>query len=76
MNMSTFSKLIIKASDANKFLDGLIANRMPTKQGKICIGLTLNESGKILAELTVTNLSKGEDINADKDEYYVVFSFK
>ena len=72
MDMSTFSKLIIKGRDANKFLDRLIANRMPTKQGKICIGHMLSESGKILGELTITKFSKDEDTNSDNDEYYVV----
>eukprot|EP01083_Nonionella_stella_P007820 22504_1 len=64
MDMSTFSKILVRGEDAYQFLDTLVANQVPKKIGRVCIARMLTPSCKVTAETTICRLSK--------DEFYVV----
>ncbi len=56
MDLSTFAKFDVKGKDAHAFLEGVCANKIPTKDGGIVLTHLLNENGFIESELTVTRL--------------------
>lgn len=58
MDLSTFAKFDVTGIDAEKFLNGICANKMPVKIGGVVLAHLLNENGKILGEVTVTRLSE------------------
>ncbi|MEZ5775497.1 MAG: FAD-dependent oxidoreductase [Hyphomicrobiaceae bacterium] len=57
MDLSTFAKYDIKGRDAHGFLDRVLANRMPRKDGGIVLAHLLTEGGRIESEMTVTRLA-------------------
>ena len=59
IDVSSFAKFHVSGPGAAKFLDRLVANRLP-KEGRLNISHMLTPSGKVLAELTVTRLRGGE----------------
>ena len=64
MDISAFTKVKVSGSDAEQFLDGLVANRLPKKVGGIALTHLLNRRGRIELETTVVKLAD--------DAYYLV----
>ncbi|MBS9717705.1 FAD-dependent oxidoreductase [Pseudohalocynthiibacter aestuariivivens] len=64
MDISAFTKVKVSGADAEKFLDGLVANRLPKKVGGIALTHLLNRRGRIELETTVVKLAD--------DAYYLV----
>lgn len=64
MDLSTFAKFDIRGRDAGAFLDRVLANRMPKKDGGIVLAHLLTESGRIEGEMTVTRFAA--------DHYYAL----
>lgn len=59
LDLSSFAKFEVTGSDAERFLNHVLANRVPRKIGGIALAHLLTESGRIEAEFTITRL--GED---------------
>ena len=53
MDISAFTKIEVSGADAAGFLEGLIANKLPTKTGGIILTHMLNERGRIEMEMTI-----------------------
>ena len=64
MDISAFTKVAVSGADAEAFLDGLVANRLPAKVGGIALTHLLNRRGRIEIELTVVRLAE--------DRFYLV----
>jgi len=56
LDLSTFAKYEVTGKDAQGFLDRLLANRMPRRDGGIVLAHALTEAGRIKSEMTVTRL--------------------
>jgi len=61
MDVTAFTKILVSGADAESFLDGLVANRLPQKAGGIALTHMLNERGRIELETTVVRMEDGED---------------
>uniref|UniRef100_H2LAS5 Dimethylglycine dehydrogenase, mitochondrial n=1 Tax=Oryzias latipes TaxID=8090 RepID=H2LAS5_ORYLA len=59
IDLTPFGKFIVKGKDSLKLLDRLFANTMP-KVGHTNISHMLTPSGKVYAEVTITQLTPGE----------------
>jgi dimethylglycine dehydrogenase len=57
MDLSTFAKFEITGKDAGAFLDGVLANRIPTRDGGMVLAHLLTPTGRIESEMTVTRLA-------------------
>lgn len=57
MDISAFSKVEVSGPDAAEFIDRLVPNRLPSKQGRIALTHLLNDSGRIELETTVVRLA-------------------
>lgn len=57
LDLTPFAKIDAKGKDAAKFLDKMLANKIP-KIGKTNISHMLTPSGKVYAELTVTRMAE------------------
>lgn len=55
--MSSFAKFEVTGPDSEKFLDRLLANRVPKKIGGIGLAHFLNHNGVIEGEVTITKLA-------------------
>ena len=64
MDISAFTKIEVSGPGAAAFLDGLIANRLPSQPGRIALTHFLHESGRIELEATVVRLRE--------DAFYLV----
>jgi len=64
MDISAFTKVEVAGADAETFLEGLIANRLPKKVGGIILTHMLNERGRIEMEVTIVRLTE--------DRFYIV----
>lgn len=64
MDITAFTKVEISGPDAEKYLDGLVANRLPKTVGGIALTHMLNRRGRIELETTVVKL--------DQDRFYLV----
>ncbi|MCC2113364.1 MAG: FAD-dependent oxidoreductase, partial [Hyphomicrobiales bacterium] len=64
MDISAFTKVELSGADARTYLDRLVANRLPTKDGGIGLTHMLNRRGRIELELTVVRMAA--------DRYYLV----
>ena len=53
LDMTAFAKCRITGVGAEKFLDGLLANKLPSKNGQITLSHVLNSRGGIHSEFTV-----------------------
>ena len=58
MDICAFTKIEVHGADAQSFLEALIANRLPAKQGGIILSHFLNERGRIELETTVVRLAE------------------
>jgi len=59
MDISAFTKVEVSGPDAERLLDGLVANRLPQKVGGIALAHMLNRRGRIELETTVVKLAEG-----------------
>lgn len=57
IDLSGFAKLEVAGPDAGAFLDRVLANRLPRRDGGIVLAHALTETGRIESELTVTRLA-------------------
>ena len=57
MDICAFTKVKVTGADAEPFLDGLIANKLPQKVGGICLTHMLNEHGRIEMEMTIVKFA-------------------
>lgn len=57
IDLSSFAKFDVTGRDAPAFLDRILANRIPRKNGGIALAHLLTESGRIETEFTVTRLA-------------------
>ncbi len=58
MDISSFAKIEVSGEGAHEYLDGRIANRLPTIDGRIILTHHLNERSRIEAELTIVRLGE------------------
>lgn len=63
IDLTSFSKFEVSGADAEAFLDGYLANRLPPA-GRVALSHALTASGKIASEFTVTRLAP--------DRFYLV----
>ncbi|XP_030598580.1 dimethylglycine dehydrogenase, mitochondrial [Archocentrus centrarchus] len=59
IDLTPFGKFVVKGKDSHKLLDHLFANTMP-KVGMTNISHMLTPTGKVFAEVTITQLAPGE----------------
>ncbi|MEM1048709.1 MAG: FAD-dependent oxidoreductase [Pseudomonadota bacterium] len=64
MDITAFTKVAVAGPDAEAFLDGLVANRLPKKTGGIVLTHLLNRRGRIEIEVTIVRLAE--------DRFYLV----
>ena len=64
MDISAFAKIDLGGPDAARYLDRLVANRLPARPGGIVLTHMLNRHGRIELDLTVVRL--------DEDRFYLV----
>ena len=64
IDLTPFTKHIVAGPGAAAWLDGLVANKVPTKVGRIALCHALTKRGGIRSEFTITKLPDGS--------YYVV----
>jgi dimethylglycine dehydrogenase len=64
LDMTSFSKYMVRGRDASALLDRLVANRLPARDGGIALCHALDDAGGVVAEMTVTRLAA--------DRYFVV----
>ena len=64
LDLSAFAKFDVSGRDAAAFLERLIANRVPRRDGRIALAHALTELGGIECEFTVTRLAE--------DRYYIL----
>ncbi len=57
LDLTGFAKFDVNGGDAEKFLNRICANRMPTKVGGIVLAHILSETGRIASEVTITRLA-------------------
>jgi dimethylglycine dehydrogenase len=58
MDISSFTKIEIAGGDATSFLDTMVANRLPARDGRIILTHLLNDAGRIEAEMTIVRLAE------------------
>ncbi len=58
LDLSSFAKFDVTGRDAAAFLDRIIANRVPQRNGRIALAHALTELGGIECEFTVTRLDE------------------
>ena len=63
LDMSAFAKCYIKGPGAEEFLDKLVANKLPKKEGRINLCHALNTKGGVHSEFTIAK---------EKNGYYLV----
>lgn len=66
IDLSGFSKLVVRGADAARFLDRLCANRLPSRMGEIRLCHCLNHRGTVECEFTITLVAESE--------YYLVYA--
>ena len=66
IDLSAFAKIEISGPDAEKFLDRMVANRLPQKDGGIVLSHFLNEKGTIESETSICKLGG--------NHYFLVFA--
>ena len=64
IDLAPFTKYEVTGSGAEGWLDGLVANKVPTKIGRIALCHALTKRGGIRSEFTITKIAD--------DHYYVV----
>tara|TARA_B100001123_G_scaffold450351_1_gene620592 strand:- start:1240 stop:3684 length:2445 start_codon:yes stop_codon:yes gene_type:complete len=59
MELSSFAKFIVEGEHARHWIDSLVANAIPKGVGRLTLAHSLNPSGSIRSEYTITRLSNG-----------------
>ncbi|GAB5469592.1 MAG: FAD-dependent oxidoreductase [Rhodospirillales bacterium] len=59
MDVTAFAKIEVSGRDAQAFLDGLVANRVPRKVGRMVLTHLLNAKGTIECEVTLVRIAEG-----------------
>ena len=59
IDISGFSRFVVKGKDARNWLDSMITGRVP-KPGRIGLGYFANEKGRVLTEMSITSRSDEE----------------
>ncbi len=59
MDITAFTKVEVSGTDAADFLERLIANRLPQKDGGVILTHLLNRRGRIEIELTIVRFTEG-----------------
>ena len=57
IDLTGFAKYDVTGADAEAFLNRVLANRMPRRDGGIALAHFLSKNGRILGEATVTRIS-------------------
>ncbi len=57
MDITAFARVEVRGADAMAWLDGLVANRLPRRDGGIVLAHMLNHRGRIELELTVVRMT-------------------
>ncbi|GGD86567.1 dimethylglycine dehydrogenase [Aureimonas endophytica] len=60
LDMTPFAKALVTGPGAREWLDGLFANRIPKKRGRIALCHLLTETGGVKAEFTLYERREGE----------------
>jgi len=60
IDISNFAKYEVKGPGSEAWLNGLFANRMPTKTGRSCLTPLIGKRGGIAGDFTVTRLADDE----------------
>jgi dimethylglycine dehydrogenase len=58
IDLTGFAKYDVTGADAEAFLNRVLANRMPRRDGGIALAHFLSKNGRILGEATVTRISR------------------
>ena len=58
MDISSFAKIEVSGANAHDFLETMVANRLPKKDGRIILTHLLNPRGRIEAEVTIVRLGE------------------
>lgn len=58
MDISAFTKIEVSGPDAERFLDRLVPNRLPSKPGRITLTHLLHDNGRIELETTIVRLAE------------------
>jgi len=58
LDLAVFAKYEIEGRDAEAWLDGILANRLPAKAGSMRIAQALDTRGRIVGDFTVTRLAE------------------
>ncbi|MEL6335999.1 MAG: FAD-dependent oxidoreductase [Pseudomonadota bacterium] len=53
MEVSGFTRIAVEGPGAHDWLDGLIAGRMPRREGRVALAYTLTDRGNVLSEATI-----------------------
>jgi len=64
IDLTGFSKFEVSGPGAERFLDHMVANKLPQKIGRTGLAHVLDRKGGILAEFTITRLAK--------DKFYII----
>ena len=59
MDITAFAKVEVTGPQAREFLDRLVANRLPSRDGSVALTHMLNRRGRIELETTITRLGAG-----------------
>ncbi len=59
MELSSFAKYEVEGPGARAWLDGMVANAIPKKIGRIALCHALNPSGSVHSEFTITRMNDG-----------------
>lgn len=59
MDITAFAKVEVTGPRAREFLDRLVANRLPSRDGSVALTHMLNRRGRIELETTITRLGAG-----------------
>jgi dimethylglycine dehydrogenase len=59
LDQTSFAKFLVSGPGAERFLDRLCANRLPSEPGRICLTQMLTPKGGIECDLTVTRIEPG-----------------
>ena len=64
IDLTPFTKHLVEGPGAEAWLDGLVANKVPTKTGRMALSHALTKRGGIRSEFTITKL--------DEERFYLV----
>ena len=66
IDLTSFSKFEVSGPGAEAYLDRLVANKLPSKVGRMSLSHALNKHGGVRSEFTITRLSE--------DRFYLISS--